>query len=31
MTIDHIAHADGGDDVNHANDSQDRTRALLIE
>jgi hypothetical protein len=31
LTIDHVAHPDGGDDFYAANDSQSRTKSLLIE
>lgn len=31
LCIDHVAHPDGGDDLNHANDCQTRVRSLLIE
>jgi hypothetical protein len=31
LCIDHIAHPDGGDDLNHANDCQTRIKSLLIE
>jgi len=31
LCIDHLAHPDGGDDVNFASDRQPRTKSLLIE
>jgi hypothetical protein len=31
LCIDHVAHPDGGDDLNHTNDCQTRVRSLLIE
>jgi len=31
LCIDHVAHPDGGDDTNLANDFQTRTKSLLIE
>jgi hypothetical protein len=31
LVIDHVAHPDGGDDAYPANDSQARTRLLLIQ
>ncbi|UCH87774.1 MAG: thrombospondin type 3 repeat-containing protein [Dehalococcoidia bacterium] len=31
LCIDHVAHPDGGDDFNAANDCQSRTKSLLIE
>jgi hypothetical protein len=30
LCIDHVAHPDGGDDVNHVNDCQTRAKSLLI-
>jgi hypothetical protein len=31
MAIDHVAHGDGGDDINLANDCQTRAKSLLLQ
>jgi hypothetical protein len=31
LCIDHVAHPDGRDDLNHANDWRTRVRSVLIE